>query len=56
MTTLADEVAQQGRDWEEVLEQAAREEAKMEELGLTFGGGNNQPVNTTEDGNAGDEE
>jgi lambda family phage portal protein len=36
LTTLADEVAQQGRDWEEVLEQAAREEAKMEELGLTF--------------------
>jgi len=34
VTTLADECAAQGADWEEVLEQRARENAKMKELGL----------------------
>lgn len=34
ISTLADEAAQAGRDWEEVLEQRAREEAKRKELGL----------------------
>jgi lambda family phage portal protein len=35
LSTLADECALQGRDWEEVLEQRAREEARRKELGLT---------------------
>lgn len=35
VTTLADECASQGADWEEVLEQRARENAKIKELGLT---------------------
>jgi len=34
ISTLADETATAGRDWEEVLEQRAREEAKVDELGL----------------------
>jgi capsid protein len=35
LSTLEDECAEQGRDWEEVLEQRAIEKAKMEELGLS---------------------
>lgn len=34
LSTLSDEAASLGRDWEEVLDQRAREKAKMEELGL----------------------
>lgn len=34
LSTLEDECAMQGLDWEEVLEQRAREKAKMKELGL----------------------
>lgn len=34
LSTLADEAASFGRDWEEVLEQRAREEQKRKELGL----------------------
>ncbi len=34
ISTLQDECAEQGKDWEEVLEQRAREKAKLEELGL----------------------
>ncbi|MGH1471586.1 MAG: phage portal protein [Cellvibrionaceae bacterium] len=34
LSTLEDECATQGLDWEEVLEQQAREQAKMRELGL----------------------
>ncbi|HXS98627.1 MAG TPA: phage portal protein [Candidatus Limnocylindrales bacterium] len=34
LTTLEDECAEQGRDWEEVLEQRAAERAKMAELNL----------------------
>jgi len=37
LSTLADECAAQGRDWEEVLEQRAREKAKAAELGLDLG-------------------
>jgi hypothetical protein len=33
-TTLANEFARQGRDWERELEQIAREDAKLKELGL----------------------
>lgn len=38
-STLEDECNDQGRDWEEVMEQRARELAKAEELGLTAHGG-----------------
>jgi len=34
LTTLAEEAAGQGRDWEEVLEQRAREQLKIKELGI----------------------
>jgi len=34
MSTLEDECAEQGKDWEEVLEQLAREQAVREQLGL----------------------
>ena len=36
LSTLEDECAAQGLDWEEVLEQLAREKAKIVELGLTI--------------------
>ncbi len=34
ISSLADEAAGQGKDWEEILEQRAREEQKRKELGL----------------------
>jgi capsid protein len=34
ISSLADEVAGQGKDWEEILEQRQREEQKRKELGL----------------------
>jgi lambda family phage portal protein len=34
LSTLAEEAAAQGRNWEETLEQRAREEQKIQELGL----------------------
>ena len=36
LSTLAEEAAGQGRDWEEVLEQRAKENQKIEELGLSI--------------------
>jgi capsid protein len=36
LSTLEDECATQGLDWEEVLEQRAREQTKMRELGLAI--------------------
>ena len=36
LSTLEDECASQGLDWEEVLEQLAREKAKIMELGLVI--------------------
>ena len=36
LSTLSDEVAGQGKDWEEVLEQKKREKEKLEELGLNL--------------------
>ncbi len=36
LSTLEDECAMQGLDWEEVLEQRAREQAKLQELGLSI--------------------
>lgn len=35
LSTLAEEAANQGRDWEEILEQRATEQSKLDELGLT---------------------
>lgn len=35
LSSLADETAALGRDWEEILEQRAREQARKEELGLS---------------------
>ena len=37
LSTLAEEAAAQGRDWEEVLEQKAREEVKAKDLKLELG-------------------
>lgn len=37
LSTLEDECAEQGRDWEDVLEQRAREQAKAAELGVVLG-------------------
>lgn len=37
LSTLENECASQGLDWEEVLKQRAREKAKLAELGLTLG-------------------
>lgn len=37
LSTLEAECASQGLDWEEVLEQRAREKAKLQKLGLTIG-------------------
>ncbi|MGC4052928.1 MAG: hypothetical protein QM757_26675 [Paludibaculum sp.] len=34
LSTLEDECAEQGKDWEEVLEQRAVEHARMKQLGL----------------------
>lgn len=36
LSTLAEEAATQGRDWEETLQQRARENARLNELGLTM--------------------
>ena len=36
LSTLEDECASQGLDWEEVLEQLAREKSKILELGLSI--------------------
>lgn len=35
VSTLEDECAEQGKDWEEVLEQKAEEDKRMKELGIT---------------------
>ena len=55
LSTLAEEAAGQGRDWEEVLQQRKREEDKLKELGLVLSSkagpgkpatGENQNANT----------
>ena len=43
LTTLADEYAAQGKDWEEQLRQRAREYALMQELGLDMIGDDGTP-------------
>ncbi len=52
-TTLADEYARRGLDWETQLRQRAKELALMNELGLTAAEA--QPSTTTEDTDEGDE-
>ncbi len=47
LATLEDECAAQGLDWEEVLEQRARELGKVKELGLSNSELNNLPPPTT---------
>jgi capsid protein len=49
LSTLEDECAAQGLDWEEVLEQLAREKAKIMELGLSINDVNS--ILTTTDNN-----
>ena len=44
LSTLAEETAGQGRDWEEVLEQKARETKRAEELGVNLSGGGGSPA------------
>jgi lambda family phage portal protein len=50
LSTLEAECASQGLDWEEVLEQRAREKSKLAELGLTLGetNANNEPIEEDE--------
>jgi len=61
-TTLAAEFSRQGKDWEKELEQRAREQKKMVELGLKFGspqntqGANNEPQKDEIDDEDEDEE
>ena len=38
LSTLAEECAGQGRDWEEILEQIKREQDRAAELGVRLGG------------------
>jgi lambda family phage portal protein len=44
LTTLADELAKQGRDWEEILRQRSREEILRNELGLPAPGAGAAPA------------
>jgi len=50
LSTLENECASQGLDWEEVLEQRAREKAKLVELGLILGE-NNETIKQDRMGN-----
>ncbi len=54
LTTLEELCAVDGRDWEEVLEQRAREQQKLAELGLPVTAGTDENI-TTNQLNAGDE-
>ena len=49
LSTLEEECASQGLDWEEVLEQRAREQARMEELGLPIGTKTKEKYETMEE-------
>jgi lambda family phage portal protein len=51
LSTLEDECAAQGLDWEEVLEQRAKEKARLEELGLVPPTKPQQPDNEETDEN-----
>ena len=49
LSTLEAECAGQGLDWEEVLEQRAREKAKLTELGLTTENSIQKEVETSQE-------
>ena len=49
LSTLEAERAGQGLDWEEVLEQRAREKAKLTELGLTTENSIQKEVETSQE-------
>ena len=49
LSTLETECASQGLDWEEVLEQRAREKAKLQELGLDIGEKQNEMIKNERD-------
>ena len=51
LSTLEAECAGQGLDWEEVLEQRAREKAKLTELGLTTENSIQKEVETSQETN-----
>ena len=51
LSTLEAECAGQGLDWEEVLEQRAREKAKLTELGLTTENSIQKEVETSRETN-----
>ena len=55
LSTLEDECASQGLDWEEVLEQLAREKAKIMELGLVINDANSI-LNTSQNQEQNDED
>ena len=55
-TTLADEYARRGRDWETQLRQRAKELALMNELGLLSAAAAPQPTDTENENDAVDEE
>ena len=49
LSTLQDEAAEQGRDWEELLDQRERELAELERRGLTMVEANYDGVSTQEE-------
>lgn len=51
LSTLEAECAGQGLDWEEVLEQRAREKAKLAELGLITENSTQKEVETSRETN-----
>jgi capsid protein len=48
-TTLADEYARQGKDWEAEIEQIAREQARLRDLGLTVAEVSKQEIEVDDD-------
>jgi lambda family phage portal protein len=62
LSTLAEECAAQGRDWEDVLKQRKREQDRMDELGIrppagtTTTGATPGPADPMDDGNDGNDE
>lgn len=56
LSTLAEETAGQGRDWEEVLEQKKREEDKARELGLNLSTGGGPAAIADKEDNTGERE
>ncbi|MCP4352299.1 MAG: phage portal protein [Desulfobacterales bacterium] len=55
LSTLQDEAAEQGRDWEEMLEQRVSEQKRYEDLGLTYNGCKNIGVDSSDDNDRADQ-